>query len=121
MRALLLVPVKIDRQGPFRFVLDTGSTAAVVSNAVAQRLRLRSIGTRGLGAGGSFAARTSVAASMQVAGSTRYAVLLGVTDLGAISHATGMRIDGLLGYTFLQPYEVTIDYPHHRLCLRVPR
>jgi hypothetical protein len=46
-------------------------------------------------------------------------------ELGpALAQATGQRIDGLLGYSFLRRFRVTIDYPHRILWLEpvnVPR
>jgi len=39
-------------------------------------------------------------------------------DLGpALSQATGRRIDGLIGYSFLRRFRTTIDYPHRLLWL----
>jgi predicted aspartyl protease len=114
---LVAVPVKVNGKGPFRFVVDTGSTAAIVSTTLARRLDLRSVGTNALGAGGRFTARATVADTMQVAGTARRDVLIGITDLTPLSNAARERIDGLLGYTFLKPYRMTIDYPKHRLCL----
>jgi len=44
----ILVPVKVNEQGPFRFVLDTGSGMSVISDTTAKRLGLRPIARGGM-------------------------------------------------------------------------
>ena len=43
-RHLVIVPVDVNEQGPFEFLLDTGSTTSLVDRELADELRLRSLG-----------------------------------------------------------------------------
>jgi predicted aspartyl protease len=50
---LLLIPVTVNGQGPFLFVLDTGATRTMLDRGLADRLQLQSEGHRpGQGTGG---------------------------------------------------------------------
>jgi hypothetical protein len=69
------------------------------------------------GAGGMLRASTGRARSVAV-GSARVADLpVVVSELGPLSAAVGTRMDGILGYSYLCRFTVTIDYPASRLRL----
>jgi hypothetical protein len=40
-----------------------------------------------------------------------------VMDLGVLSRAAGVRLQGIIGYNFLKSFRVTIDYPRKLLRL----
>lgn len=40
-----------------------------------------------------------------------------IADLAAVSQATGVPFDGVLGYNFLRSFRVTIDFRASRLLL----
>jgi len=42
-------------------------------------------------------------------------VEVGVQDLQRLSSGIGMPLDGVLGYTFMKDYRVTINYPEQAL------
>ena len=109
---LILVDVRIDQQGPFKFVLDTGASASGLSRKLADRLRLadgKQIEAQGCGA--------SVQASSVRVGELSVGPLrlkepaLFVTDLSPICGRVGGEIDGILGHDFLHRWRVLIDYP----------
>lgn len=105
----VVIAVFIDGAGPFRFVLDTGSTRSVVSPQLAEKLRLPAI------------ARSSV---ITPSGDDRRPVvqLRGVVIDGLppvnvaavvaehLDIAAGRRVHGLLGQDVLAPLVYTIDY-----------
>jgi predicted aspartyl protease len=114
---LVLVKARVNGQGPFTFFVDTGATVSIVSASVARRLHLAPLPAtvQGVGAGGRFSTRASVA-SISIGGVTQERVLVATFDLSQINGAVG-AMDGGLGYNFLKAYRVTIDYPGRELCL----
>ena len=115
---LILLEVGINGQRPIPMVLDTGSTTTVLTPAVAKHLHLPSIDgiAGGVGASGAFRASVSVLPTVAVGGALRHHVLVAIADVGQVGHFAGTTIDGLLGYSFLSPYRVSIDYPKQRVC-----
>jgi predicted aspartyl protease len=104
----IVVPVTINGAGPFRFMLDTGSTRTVVSAKLTKKLRLpvvaqsvmitpsgRDMGVlvqlNGLAIGGS--------------GQVNVKALIGPRE-----HFSADAIDGLIGQDVLGPLIYTIDY-----------
>jgi predicted aspartyl protease len=116
---VLLVKARVNGQGPFTFFVDTGATVTIVSASLARRLHLRPlpVAVQGIGAGGSFSTRASMATI--ALGEVQERVLVATFDLTQINSAVGPT-DGGLGYNFLKAYRVTIDYPERRLCLETP-
>ena len=111
-QAAILIPVELNGQGPFDFVLDTGATLTCVDSAVAARLALpERRGLRGVGAGvgGSGRIRLVEIDSVQV-GETRAYDLTGcVLDLEG-ARSIGVEAHGLLGLDFLKPFRVVLDF-----------
>jgi predicted aspartyl protease len=117
---VLLVKARVNGEGPFTFFIDTGATVTIVSTSLAKRLHLRPlpVAVQGIGAGGSFSTRASMA-SIELGDVRQDRVLVATFDLTQINTAVGPT-DGGLGYNFLKAYRVTIDYPGRRLCLETP-
>jgi len=108
-KPLLVLPVEINGEGPFRFALDTGASTTILSLEVA---RLAGVaGQRALvmrGGGGKVAGLSGSVESIRVAVGP---------FLGPLSEAMGERLDGILGYNFLRRFRVRIDYPGRSLRL----
>jgi predicted aspartyl protease len=117
---LVLVKARVNGQGPFTFFVDTGATVSIVSASLARRLHLTPLPAtvQGIGAGGAFSTRASVA-SIAIGGVRQDRVLVATFDLAQINAAVG-PMDGGLGYNFLKAYRVTIDYPSRQVCLDPP-
>lgn len=110
----IVVPVTVDGQGPFHFLLDTGSTHSSISDAVADAV------------GAPAVARATV--SSAIGGGVRTVVRLGRLQLGPIV-ATGVMpsvmrldgidsertIDGVIGQDVLAPLRYAIDFRNRRL------
>jgi len=117
---LVLVKVRVNAKGPYTFFVDTGATVTVVGVPLARLLKLpvSDAPVRAIGAGGRFAAQASFAA-IALGDVRQDRVQVGIVDLAPIRGAVG-PVDGVIGYNFLRPYRVVIDYPGHELCLESP-
>ena len=106
----LTVPVTIAGQGPFRFMVDTGSQATVIDPGLADRLALEPAGQAVLiGVASSKAVQTvhldDIALGSRTFGGLR-APLLESRNIGA---------DGILGIDSLQDQRVLFDFRRNRL------
>ena len=101
----LTVPVTIDGQGPFHFMIDTGAQATVVTRGLTERLLLKPVG----------------AATIVGMGSTRAVQLVGLEGLefaqrvidpirAPVLEARNIGADGILGLDSLQDLRVMIDF-----------
>lgn len=120
--AAVLVPVSINGEGPFDFVLDTGATMTCIDAALADRLQLPPLtGAMGMGAGATGSGRLRLVRidSVRVAGASATGLPGCVLDLAHIQDV-GFEADGLLGLNFLKPFRVTLDFERSVLILRAP-
>jgi len=127
---ILVVETKWDKDGPYHFVIDTGSTVTLVSPELARRygapdepppdvprVRVRSAqgGTRLLEA---------VTLTRIQLGRARFeyvpALVFDCSDLSALF---GVRIDGVLGFPLFRDAVLTLDYPRSQIVIRsdIPR
>ncbi|MBV9700934.1 MAG: clan AA aspartic protease [Candidatus Eremiobacteraeota bacterium] len=116
----MLVQTRIDGDGPFTMVVDTGSYEVDVTPAVARRLSLamKPAGSAtGAGSGSTQFFTTQIPTF--ALGSLRLAnIAAGVIDLSAIQRAIGFpRLDGIIGYGVLGKYRVGVDMDAQRLTL----
>jgi hypothetical protein len=114
-----LVQVRINGSQPLWFILDTGASACVVDQGLAKQLNLRMEGqgkVAGVGAGTqniTFAKNVVYGVDnirLQVPDSY-------VIDLSGVVLPGGRKLDGLLGYDFIQQYVVVLDYEQGRMHL----
>jgi predicted aspartyl protease len=111
----VVVPVFIGGEGPYRFVLDTGSSHSVISQTLATNL------------GASPVAKTTVATSVGsmvalvvrlpdvAVGSARVESLLATSLPPDAAGILDERISGVLGQDFLSRFDYTLDYRASRL------
>jgi predicted aspartyl protease len=106
-------PVRVNGEGPFDFLVDTGSIFDLVDSERAAEL--------GIASAGRYDASGAGDATMNL--ETAAGVGLGVDDLdlspqevrvapinAAIGRLEGRRLDGLLGYDFFSRFPVELDY-----------
>jgi len=117
LRALIVIPVRINQKGPFDFMVDTGSQLTVVDPSLAVELGLKPQGKVGLISVANYAqASVTVLDTLEAASHAVEKPLAAVQDLGQIQ-AADPRIRGVLGETFLAHFDLLIDYTHKLLCL----
>jgi predicted aspartyl protease len=108
---LILLPVSVNGQGPFEFILDTGAGTSLLSPELAQRIGAKIIGAKeGQSAGGKVLVSLAKVDSLAVGETRRDDVDVGIVDLSHIGQAIGAKIDGDLGYNFFDRFQITIDY-----------
>ncbi len=115
-----VVEARIEGQGPFRFVLDTGASGTVLSESLAARLKLPFLGDAKVG-------------SQMATSGTGHLVKIGRLDLPGVTLSTLLAVATDLGRVFKEPddpvgvlsatglfpgYLVTFDYPRARIVLR---
>ena len=114
--ALLVIPVRINRSGPYEFMVDTGSQLNVIDPRLAAELGLKSQGAVGLVATATYSqASVAVLDSLEADAHVVAKPLAVVQDLGPIQ-AADPRIRGVLGENFLSHFDVLIDYRRRLVC-----
>lgn len=102
----MTVPVTIGGQGPFRFMIDTGAQATVLSRSLAERLQLNDRETATLVGMASRERVETTALADVVLGSRNFYVQTAVLVEGAHIGAA----DGILGLDSLQNQRVLLDF-----------
>jgi predicted aspartyl protease len=113
----VILPVFINGEGPFDFVLDTGAGVSIVTDDLAGTLALHHVEAKdALGAGGSrISVRVRQASTIAVGGSVVENARVGI--MKTLPKCIGQ---GIIGYDFLRHYVLTVDYGHHTLTLAAP-
>ncbi|QPC98176.1 retroviral-like aspartic protease family protein [Qipengyuania soli] len=106
----MTVPVTVDGAGPYRFLIDTGAQATVVTHEMVDDLALRRSGTATLVAmGSSQEVETIELDDLEFANRS-------VSGLIApLLHASHIGADGILGLDSLQDMRVLIDFRERRM------
>jgi hypothetical protein len=124
----LLVQAKWDRFGPYHFLVDTGSSATLVTPALARRYPGRdapsSLTTRVrvTGPDGTITELPRSSLRRIELGDARFEdVDVLVYDCAPLSAHLGVRIDGVLGFPLFRDTLLTLDYPASRIVLQPAR
>jgi hypothetical protein len=124
----LLIEVKWDRFGPYRFLIDTGSSVTLVTPALAKRypgrepLTTPAPNVRVKGADGSVTELPRASLRRLELGDARFEdVDVLVYDCAPLSAHLGVRIDGVLGFPLFREIFLTLDYPGSRVVLQPAR
>lgn len=110
--AALVLPVHVNGEGPFDFVLDTGATLTCLDQSLVERLGLPEARGRvgfGAGVGGSGAMRLVAIDSLRV-GAAEAADLTGCALDLPQAEALGIEFQGLLGLNFLRSFRLSLDF-----------
>jgi hypothetical protein len=112
----IVVPVYLSGTGPYNMLVDTDTTPSAIDAALTKRLHLRAIGAVGSGSGEGtqiievYPVRAS---DVRVGDAHQKRLFALAVDLHELSQTLGMRIDGLLGTSFLDGRVMQIDYACH--------
>ncbi len=120
----LLVEARQDDGQTYRFLIDTGSSATLVSPALAARLREKDRRnttrrtTRVRGAHGAEAELESAVLRKLWLGAVRFErVPVLLYEFSELSHHLGVPVDGVIGFPLFSDVLLTVDYPRSRLVL----
>jgi len=108
----IVVPVMVNGRGPFQFVLDTGANATVISAHLAATLALDIDPTQTVMMNG--VTGSALVPTASVASITSEGVGLSEQRL-AVSDASGVGTDGVLGVDALRHKAVLVDFNHDRV------
>jgi predicted aspartyl protease len=119
---LILLPVKVNGEGPFEFILDTGAGTSLLSSELAKQLEVKIIGSKeGQSAGGKVSVSLAKVDSLAVAETKLDNVDVGIVDLSHIGKTIGAKIDGDLGYNFIKHFRITLDYGNCEIRFEDPK
>ena len=108
---LIVLNVRVNSSRPLNFIFDTGASVSVIDPQTAKALRLRAKGKLKLDAtGGSVQSGLIGPVSLSLAGVTVFKQSLATIDLDAFAPLFGYKIDGIIGYDFINNFVVEIDY-----------
>jgi hypothetical protein len=117
-----LVETKWGGEGPFRLLIDTGSSATLVSADLAKRFRLKerkpaeTVAVRS--ASGEVATLEAVTLRRLWIGDAVFEqVPARIFDFSDLSHHLGLQIDAAIGFPVFRDVVLTLDYPGSRLVL----
>ena len=112
-KPLILVQAIVNDQGPFQFAVDTGASRTILSAELAAKLALETIGERpAVGGGGQVNILAGNVKSLAVGDAIAKDHAIGVGEfLSMLSKALQTKLDGIVGYNFLNQFRVRIDYP----------
>lgn len=111
----LLVPVVIDGQGPFTFLLDTGSSHTVLGEDLVERLALPAVAqARVLTSGGAQLGLVVRTGRLSIGSASVEGVMPSVVSMAGL-RSIESGLDGVVGQDFLSPFNYTVDYRRKRL------
>ena len=124
----LLIETKWDRFGPYRFLVDTGSSVTLVTPALARRYQGRQAipatapRVRVTGADGGITELPQGSLRRLELGDALFEdVPVLLYDCAPLSAHLGVRIDGVLGFPLFRETVLTLDYPGTRVLLQPSR
>jgi predicted aspartyl protease len=119
--AALTVPVLVNGEGPYDFVLDTGATLTCIDRRIADDLGLPERRGGGIGAGATETGRVGIVRidSLRVGQSLATELDGCILDL-AHTQTIGVEIDGLLGLNFLRAFRITLDFERNVVIFEEP-
>jgi hypothetical protein len=113
----VVLQAMIQGQGPYNFVLDTGTLTSSIDLGLARRLRLP-LGAPRVIAGAGTSKRTgrrTTVAEVAIGGLEVQDLEAVAIDLSAMSDALGRPLGGVLGFSLLKDRVVQIDYFQRRV------
>lgn len=119
----ILARVRVNGEGPYWFIVDTGWTRSAVDRSHAAAMHVAQTGeSQGIGAGGNVTAGSASEAVRFDFGQGLVITAKGATIADFSGNATlfGRPYQGVIGHNILGRYVVEIDYERHRLVLHDP-
>lgn len=124
-RPIITVKGKINGQGPFNLIFDTGASMTIIEKQTAEKLGLadKVQATRSaLGAGGAVTSSILKVESIEVDDIKVRDLQVGILDLSNISKCACIgEFGGIIGYNFVKDYRIIIDYPKQEISFEKTR
>lgn len=126
VKNLIVIPIYINQKGPFNFILDTGVTLMIITEAeLIDSLNIKStrnIKISGIGKGDEIAAVLTNDICVKIGSATSESVATAILkkDVFNLSEYLGIPISGLIGYSFFDSFVVKINYKENRLIFYNP-
>ncbi len=117
----IFVAVRVNGQGPFRFLLDSGAATTILSKTLAEKLNLSTIGdlpARGVGGFGSLG--LGAIDSVNIGSLSWHLDRVTIFDFAPLTGGLKTQIDGILGYDFFVRFPMLIDFDNNRMTLYNP-
>ena len=111
----IIVHVRINDSGPFPFLLDTGASHSVMSDALIERLKLEIVARTTVMTSTGSETRPVVRVTQTSIGSVRSENLLASVAPSSQLATIARGIDGIIGQDFLFSFNYTLDYRRRRL------
>jgi len=122
-KPIIIVKAKVNGKGPFDFAVDTGASATALSKQLAQKLEIsetRDTLRKGHCCCGEIDAAMADVKSVEVGDTGVKDVQVALMDLTSISKMLKIDLAGIIGYTFMKDYKVSIDYPNKQIFFQKP-
>jgi hypothetical protein len=113
----IIVPLWVNQNGPYDFLVDTGAQITTVDSSLASELQLSVQGTIGVGGAATHGRYDFAYLGQLRAGEKSVPDLLVVIENLSQLQAADPRIRGILGDNFLEHFDLLIDNHEHILCL----
>jgi predicted aspartyl protease len=111
----IIVHVRINDSGPFPFLLDTGASHSVMSDALIERLKLEVVARTTVVTSTGSEIRSVVRVTQTSIGSVRSENMLASVAPSAQLASIARGIEGIIGQDFLFSFNYTLDYRRRRL------
>jgi predicted aspartyl protease len=111
--SLIVVPVRLNGQGPYKLLLDTGATHSILSAEAAAQLNL-AIGEPNsiITAGGSIPVSMGTVETMEIGAVRISKTAFAITGNELLRN---LHVDGIIGGDCLKQFKIFIDYKHKTL------
>lgn len=106
----IVVPLYVDGTGPWRFLIDTGSSRSAISEALAAKIGMPLVAQTAMTTGSGTSMRPVARLTNLTVGCARAQALLAPTLSAAELRRLGSGVVGVLGQDFLSRFSFTIDY-----------
>ena len=122
---ILVVEAKWDRNGPYHFLIDTGSSVTLVTPELARRYGAADVPPAGnpqvsvRSSDGTMTTLPATRLSRLDLGAARFGnVPALIYDCSPLTSQLGVKVDGVLGFSLFRQTLLTLDYPQARVILR---
>jgi clan AA aspartic protease (TIGR02281 family) len=117
-KPIIIVKVKVNGKGPFDFAVDTGASVTALSKELAEDLGVsENAGAQKKGhcCSGELDMAMADVKSVEIGDTEVRDIQVAIMDLSSISEALKKNLAGIIGYSFMKDYKVTIDYPNTKI------